>query len=97
MIKQKGYTIRAGYKKYFDLLEFPPKKIRSYIKEKTLSKKINEAVRIATSDFLELKNENLKLRIENNILKEKIKKIKDNKLKINELNNENQNLLKSNY
>ncbi len=96
MKNQKAYSERHGFGKYWDLLDKPPRQIRKYLTSKTRSGRINQAVKIAVEDFLLLKNENSELKIENNILKEKLEKIKDNKLKFNELNNENKNLLNSN-
>ncbi len=97
MKNQKAYSEHHGFKKYWELLDKPPRQIRKYLTAKTRSGRINQAVKIAVEDFLEVKDENFRLKNENEILRKKIEQIKINELKINELNNENKELLNSNY
>lgn len=55
--KQLRYSIKQGYKQHFDKLEKPDYLLKNYITETTISGRINEAVKIAVSDFIKVKSE----------------------------------------
>jgi len=72
---QNAYSVKKGFEIFFKKLKNPDYVLQQFINQKTLSGKINQAVKIATTDFIELKNENYRLEDENRQLQLRIDEV----------------------